>query len=296
MPASFQTLATPVEIAGVGLHCGKSITARLLPSEKLGVVFARVDLPGAPIVRAEVGAIIATTHATTIAHGSARVSTIEHLLAALWAGGWTHVRVELDGPEVPILDGSARGWVELLGRAGRHPLAANRPIARLQRPVWWEGGGAQMFGLPLPFDGSATFRCSVGVDFGADGARAQTFDGVVNVLSLADELAAARTFTLQSWLEPLRAAGLIKGGSLDNAILIGSDGAPSSPFRFENELARHKALDCVGDLALGLCASGALFHGHIVALRAGHGAHQEWLARALADGALEIGTTSMEAP
>ncbi len=289
MSHRFCTLAKEVELEGIGLHSGESVRLRLLPSHEVGVTFARTDLPGTPTVGADVRQVTTTTHATTIERGAARVSTIEHLLAALWASDYTHVRVELNGPEVPILDGSSRGWIEVLAEAGRRELQGQRPIARLQTPVWWESKSAQMFGLPLPMptDGTgAEFRLSVGVDFDAAGAGAQTFDGLVNAASFAHELSSARTFTLEAWLAPLRAAGLIKGGSLENAILIGADGTPSSPLRFENELARHKALDCVGDLALALCAHGARFHGHIVAIRAGHGAHRDWTERALASGAL----------
>ncbi|BCM89191.1 UDP-3-O-acyl-N-acetylglucosamine deacetylase [Abditibacteriota bacterium] len=291
MSHHFCTLEREVELEGVGLHSGQSVRLRLLPSSKVGVTFARVDLPGAPEVAADVRQVSTTIHATTIESGEARVSTIEHLLAALWASDYTHVRVELNGPEVPILDGSSRGWVELLEQAGQRELTGERPIARLQAPVWLESKGTQMFGLPLPIptDGSeTTFRLSVGVNFDAPGAGAQSFDGLISAHSFAHELASARTFTLEGWLAPLQAAGLIKGGSLENAILIGSDGTPSSSLRFENELARHKALDCVGDLALALCARGARFHGHIFALRAGHGAHRDWVNHALASCALTM--------
>jgi len=292
----FCTLQRAVEITGVGLHCGQTIRARLAPSDSLGVCFARTDLSGAPEVEADLAHVSATTHATTLLKGVAHVQTVEHLLAALWASGLTHVRVELDGPEVPILDGSSRGWLELLKSAGREELGGKRPIARLQTPVWLGGAsGAQMIGLPLePWvqGEEAPFRLSVAVDFGVAGAGAQTFDEQINARSFASDLAPARTFTLESWLEPLRAAGLIRGGSLDNAVLIGNDGTSSSPLRFGNELARHKALDVVGDLALALCPSGARFSGHLIALRAGHGLHRDWAVRALERGALSFEATA----
>lgn len=252
--------------------------------------FARTDLPGVPGVPADLAFVSATTHATTLQGGETRVQTVEHLLAALWASGLTHVEVELDGPEVPILDGSSRGWLDLLGRAGRVELDGMRPWMRLTKTVWFEGAsGAQMLGFPFaPEETEAAFRLSVAVDFGVAGAGAQTFDGQVNAASFAHELAGARTFTLESWLEPLRAAGLVRGGSLDNAVLIQSDGTPSSPFRFPNEIARHKALDVVGDLALALCPTGARFGGHLVAIRAGHGTHRDWTHRALEAGALSL--------
>lgn len=289
MSDRFCTLEREVELTGIGLHCGQTIRARLKPSAALGVRFLRVDLPQVPPVEADLSFVSATTHATTLQRGEARVQTVEHLLAALWATGLTHVEVELDGPEVPILDGSSLGWLELLARAGRVELSGQRPLARLQEPVWFEGErGAQMLGLPTSPEEPASFRLSVAVDFGVAGTRSQTFDGEVNAQSFARELAGARTFTLESWIEPLRAAGLIRGGSLDNAVLIGADGTPSSPPRFPDEIARHKALDVVGDLALALCPTGARFGGHLVAIRAGHGTHRDWTSRALASGALRL--------
>jgi len=293
MSDRFCTLAREVEVAGVGLHSGQDVRVRLKPSARLGIAFMRADSPGSPRVEADGANVSATTHATTLQKGAASVQTVEHLLAAVWASGLTHIEVELDGPEVPILDGSARGWLEALTNAGRVelPLSSGmRPIARLTAPVWIEGaGGAQMLGLPLdPPDETPIFRLSVFVDFGVTGAGAQSFDGVMDAHTFAEELAPARTFTLERWLEPLRSAGLIRGGSLDNALLIRGDGTISAPLRFDNELARHKALDVVGDLALALCPFGARFAGHIVAIKAGHEAHRNWTTRALSSGALVI--------
>jgi len=293
MSNRFCTLEREVEVAGVGLHCGQNVRARLRPATHMGIVFVRADLPGSPRVEADLTNVSATTHATTLQKGAASAQTVEHLLAALWASGLTHVEVELDGPELPILDGSARGWLEALESAGRVelPLSSGvRPLARLTAPVWIEGaGGVQMLGLPLDSpDEAPEFRLSVFVDFGVTGAGAGSFDGVVDAQSFAKELAPARTFTLERWLEPLRSAGLIRGGSLDNALLIGEDGTISAPLRFENELARHKALDVVGDLALALCPSGARFAGYIIAIKAGHEAHRNWTTRALGSGVLVI--------
>lgn len=288
MSDRFCTLEREVEITGIGLHCGQMIRARFKPTERVGVRFTRSDLPASPWVPADLAFVTATTHATTLQRGEARVQTVEHLLAALWSQGLTHVEVELDGPEVPILDGSALGWLELLQRAGRVQLDAKRPLARLRKAVWLEGErGAHMLGFALSEEPEATFRLSVAVDFGVAGTKTQ-FDGEINAASFARELAPARTFTLEPWLEPLRTAGLIRGGSLDNAVLIGRDGTWSSPPRAPDELARHKGLDVVGDLALALCSTGARFGGHIVAIRAGHGTHRDWAARALQSGALEL--------
>lgn len=265
----FATLARPVEVTGIGLHGGHKVRMTLQPSERAGIHFVRVDLPNAPSVEADWQCVTSTTHATTLENGDARVLTTEHLLAALWASGVTHCRVEMDAPEVPILDGSAKIWCEAIEQAGIRSLDEARPVWELHQPVWIAQGDAHVLGVPAPY-----FRVTVAVDFGTPHAGAQVFDSEITPQIFAGEIASARTFTLQSWLEPLQKAGLIRGGSLDNAILIDEDGW-SSPPRFNNELARHKALDVVGDLAL--LFGSANFRGHIIATRAGHGAHRAWM-------------------
>jgi UDP-3-O-[3-hydroxymyristoyl] N-acetylglucosamine deacetylase len=268
-----QSLQTPATISGVGLHSGEQVKVRLLPAESPGVVFVRRDLPNAPRVAATLKNVTSTTHATTLRQGDARVSTTEHLLATLWALGVTACTIELDGPEVPILDGSALPWVRLIEATGvcELPECGERPIFRLAQPVWIGSGEMAVLGVPCE-----DFRLTCAVEYQVACGGKQIFDGVVTSESFSQELAPARTFTLESWLEPLRSQGLVRGGSLDNAIVLKNDG-PSSPFRFPNELARHKALDVVGDLALMFAATGGIFHGHISALRAGHGPHRDWM-------------------
>ena len=278
----FATLGRAIEIEGVGLHSGRAVRVLLQPSQRPGLVFARVDLPEAPTVAADWQHVCSTTHATTLQAGAASVMTTEHLLAALWASGITHCRIELDAPEVPILDGSALAWCEAIAVAGTRELAQERPVLELQKPVWIEQNGATVLGVPAP-----QFRLSVAVDFDAPHAGAQLFDGVVTPANFAGQMAGARTFTLQAWIEPLQKAGLIKGGTLENAILIDETGWSSLP-RFPNELARHKALDVVGDVAL--LFGTANFRGHIIATRAGHGAHRAWMEACLQNQALQIAT------
>ena len=274
-PASHRTLARPVSIEGLGIHSGAPVLAALLPSDRVGLIFARTDLPGSPEVAASLENIAGTTHATTLRQGGASVSTPEHLLAALWSLGITACRIELSGPEVPILDGSAAPWRDLILGAGNAALPGERPTLALTAPIWWEGEGATVLGLPFP-----RFRLSVAVDFGAPHAGAQSVDLEVTEDSFARGLAPARTFALEAWLPRLRAAGLIQGGSTENAVLI-ADSGPSSPWRLPDELARHKALDAIGDLALLAAPTGARFAGHIVAIRAGHGAHAAWMRTAV---------------
>ena len=284
----FATLARSIEINGIGLHTSHAVRVALCPSEIAGLHFVRTDLPDAPTIPASSSYVASTTHATTLENGVAGAMTTEHLLAALWASGITHCRIEIDAPEVPILDGSARDWCAAITGAGTRELAELRPILELKEPVWIQQGEAHVLGVPAP-----NFRVSVAVNFDVAHAGAQLFDGIITPENFAREIAGARTFTLQSWLEPLKNAGLIRGGSLDNAIVIGENGW-SSPPRFENELARHKALDVVGDLALLLGT--ADFRGHIIATRAGHGAHRSWMEACHKQGALDFVRTNNSRP
>lgn len=269
--SGFHTLARPVEISGIGLHCGSQVGLRIAPDERAGWRFARLDLPQSPEVVASVENVTATRHATVLAQGQASVSTTEHLLAALWALDVTHARIELDGPEVPILDGSALPWVEAIKAAGLQPIDGPRPLFGLKEMVWWEGGGASVVGVPHD-----EFRLSVAVDFDHPHAGAQSVDFSIDGATFEREIAPARTFTLENWLEPLRGAGLIRGGSLDNAVVVNEMGLSSAP-RLENEMARHKALDCIGDFALLFGANGGALCAHLIALRAGHGPHRAWM-------------------
>ena len=148
----------------------------------------------------------------------------------------------------------------------------------LKKTVWFDGGGAQVLAVP-----SDVLRLSVAVNFDHPHIQPETFDCVLTPDVFADDIAPARTFTLENWIEPLKAAGLIRGGSVDNAVVFFEDG-PSSPPRFQNELARHKALDALGDLAL--LFGEAEFRGHFFLLRAGHGPHQAWMQQCLKQSAL----------
>ena len=275
------TLKEIAAVSGIGLHSGEMVNVRLMPRSTCGLVFVRADLPGAPTIPADWRHVTRTTHATTLEFEGAGVSTTEHLLASLWALGVTACTIELDGPEVPILDGSAAPWVELIHNAGiaALPHAEARPIYHVTAPVWIGEKEMSVFGVP-----NQQFRLTCAVEYAVPNSR-QICDFLVTPEVFAAELAPARTFTLESWLEPLRAQGLIRGGSLENAVVINENG-PSVPYRFSDELARHKALDVLGDLALLFAGDGGLLQAHIIAERAGHGPHRMWMEAALSQGAL----------
>jgi len=283
MARFFQTLRQEVSVQGVGLHTGVHVTACLCPRRETGIVFVRRDQNDVAI-QASWRSVTHTVHATTLEENGASVLTTEHLLAALWAMDITNCTIALDGPEVPILDGSANGWCELIHAAGITQVEATaaacseRPIYTLRQPVWVEDGAGSVLGLP-----HHELRVTVLAAFPQ--VEPQVADVVVDSDTFPAQLAPARTFTLEEWIEPLQAQGLIKGGSLENAIVL-KQGEPSVPYRFTNELARHKALDVVGDIALLFAGEGGVLRAHFMATRAGHGLHRKWMEECVRQQAL----------
>jgi UDP-3-O-[3-hydroxymyristoyl] N-acetylglucosamine deacetylase len=265
-----QTLARPASIDGVGLHSGKTIRMRLLPAEAgTGIVFVRSDAGGTeiPALLDHAGPAF---YATVIQRDGVTVSTIEHLMAALYASLIDDLRIELDGPEVPILDGSSRPFVELLERAGRATLPVVREYITLIRPVVVSHEEKRVAAYP-----SREFRVTYAIDFDHPGLGYQELStGLWGGTAFAEKLAPARTFTFESEVEKLRENGLALGGSLDNAVVIGASGILNPGLRFPDEFVRHKMLDLTGDLSL----LGHPLRAHVIAYRAGHDMHSR-LAR-----------------
>ncbi len=268
-----RTLREPVEIRGIGLHTGHHATLKLLPSERPGWWVRRVDLPGAPEFAAEVGNVHETAWSTTLGGTEGLLHCSEHLLAALSGLEVTAATLEIDNEEVPILDGSAQPFVEALQRVGTRELDAVAPRWRVRRECCVQDGEKSVTAVP-----DDTLRVTSAVDYSHPLAPAQLFSIAVTPDSFAREIAPARTFALSEWVEPLQAQGLIQGGSLDCAFIIFPD-RYSSPLRFPDEMARHKALDLLGDLAL----LGGPIVGHFTATKASHALHVE-LVRKLKSG------------
>ncbi len=273
------TLARSVERRGIGLHSGAMTTVTLHPAEPgQGRYFVRTDLPGAPAVPAALEAVNPTQLSTELRQGEASVRTVEHLLAALVGLGIDNVRMEISGPEVPLLDGSALGWVEATRQAGRQgQRVVLRSHHRLSQPVSVQDGDAFVMAFP-----AAQLRLTYGIDFEVSAIGNQWFSWApaadpFGPEGFATAVAPARTFGLAHQIDQLRAAGLIQGGSLDNALVCGPEGWLNPPLRFDNEPARHKMLDLIGDLSL----LGSLPIAHIVAYKASHRLHGQ-LAKAIA--------------
>jgi UDP-3-O-[3-hydroxymyristoyl] N-acetylglucosamine deacetylase len=269
-----RTLRTAVTLSGVGLHNGREVTVRIQPaSGDTGVVFRRIDLKPSVEIPALAGYVADTTLATVLSDGEASVSTVEHCMAALAGMGVDNACVEVDGPELPILDGSAAPYVEAILRARVVPLKSKRRAIRIEKPLRVESG--DKFSILRPAD---SLRITYSIDFEGTFPGSQHFYVDLNPDSFAAEIGMARTFGFLGEVELLRAMGKGRGGSLDNAIVVEGDRVLNPEgLRVEDEFVRHKILDAVGDLAL----AGLPILGHLIVHKGGHGLHHALVTQML---------------
>lgn len=283
-----QTIKIPVSIKGVGLHTGRIVTMTFRPAPvNHGYRFQRIDLDSAPIIPADVSKVVATNRGTTIKSEEAQVSTVEHTLSALIGMSLDNVLIEIDGPETPIMDGSAADFIRILEQAGIEEQDAEREYYEVEEPISYrdEITGTEMLALPAD-----SFQVTTMIDFNSP-VLGQQYASLNDIEKYSTEIAPCRTFVFLHELELLLNQNLIKGGDLDNAIVIVDRiveqeeleklakklGKPSVKvdkegilntvdLRFKNEPARHKLLDVIGDLAL----IGKPIKGKIVATKPGH--------------------------
>jgi len=267
---SQNTLAAPVTLEGVGLHTGKPVRVVISPSEERHISFLRDGTR----IRADLDHVEQTSRCTSLGHNGAGVATVEHLMATLSAFGVTSADLSVDGPEVPIMDGSAREFVRSLRGVGLLSLSGTRRVLRLHSPVWLEDNGSQLLAVP-----SDRFRVTAAIRFEHPLVGSQITDVTVDAGTFEHELASARTFGFEDELEELARRGLALGGSLENAVVFFND-RTSTPLRFPDEPVRHKAVDLIGDLAL----LGAMPQAHIIALRPSHRLNIEFARRLRANG------------
>lgn len=266
-----RTLRRAISCAGIGLHSGKKVTLSLKPAlADTGIRFRRTDLGGVEIP-ASVTHLAAFHYATGLASDHASVDTIEHLLAALASQGVDNVLVELNHPEVPIMDGSAAPFVYLIQEAGIRRLNVPRRYLRVRRQVSLSQGDKRIAIYPAD-----EFKVSYSIAFDHPLLRHQAYTARITEDGFAEDIAPARTFGFLKEVEMLRQRGLALGGSLDNAVVLGETG-PLNTLRFEDEFVRHKVLDAVGDLAL----VGYPLIGHLVVERGGHALHTAFAAKLL---------------
>jgi UDP-3-O-[3-hydroxymyristoyl] N-acetylglucosamine deacetylase/3-hydroxyacyl-[acyl-carrier-protein] dehydratase len=272
-PEFQQTLAKPASFSGTALHTGEKVTLKLQPAPvDHGIKFKRKDLQDEPTIDAKIENLKTVERATTIGEGSVRVHTVEHVLAALWAMGVDNVVVEMDASEPPIGDGSAQGYVDLVRKAGVTPQDEPRKFFDVRETVHVESKTGTLLIL-LPDD---KFRISC-TQAGPNNRFAQFLSMEVTSAGFEREIAPARTFVYYEDVKPLMDKNLIKGGSLENAIVVRGEAVLSKePLRFADEFVRHKILDIIGDLAL----VGRRIRGHVVAVKPSHATNAQ-LARSI---------------
>jgi UDP-3-O-[3-hydroxymyristoyl] N-acetylglucosamine deacetylase len=279
------TIQRPVQTSGVGLHTAVRSKLRLVPAPAdTGIVFRRVDLDNFEI-EAHVRNVARVSYATSLMRQGVLLSTTEHLLAALYSCGVDNVYVEIDALELPILDGSSQPFIELLAQAGTRKLRRQRRYIRVVKPLEFSDGDRRIGIYPAD-----EFRVHCYVDYDHPSVGPQEVEMVVDRESFSRELAPARTFGFMKDFSGLQAMGLIRGGSIENAIVLDQDSILNGPLRFPDEFGRHKALDLIGDLAL----VGRPLKARIVAHKAGHALHTQLVTRLLADRSLWTETTEKQ--
>ena len=271
------TIQQPVEAKGVGLHTAVPGRLKLCPAPAdTGIVFRRTDLDNFPI-EAHVGNVARVSYATSLMKKGVLISTTEHLLAALYSCGVDNCYVDLDAMEVPILDGSAQPFIEMLARAGMRTLRRPRRYLRVVKPLEFTDAGRRIGIYPAD-----EFRVQCFIDFPHTAIGRQHVDLHVNRETFSTLLAPARTFGFERDFAGMRKMGLIRGGSYENAVVLSDEAVVNGPLRFADEFGRHKTLDLIGDLAL----VGRPLRALVIAHKAGHALHTQLVTRLLADKSL----------
>ena len=267
-----KTLSTVVAIEGTGLHSGLYTKIELEPTEPgSGLTFVRTDL-GDLRVPALQASTTALDYATTVGKDDVSIGTVEHLLSAIHAAGVTDLDIRIDGPEVPIIDGSALPFVHLIEAAGVRELEGSIKPLRIFEPIEVTDGVKT-----IRIEPSDSLSIDYRIDFDHPNIGKQCLSIDFDYQTFVREIAAARTYGFLRDVEKLRAAGLARGGSVENCIVLDDSGIMNGPLRFGDEFVRHKVLDLVGDLAL----LGRPLLGHIVADRAGHALHSRLVSAIL---------------
>ncbi|PIE23277.1 MAG: 3-hydroxyacyl-[acyl-carrier-protein] dehydratase FabZ [Planctomycetota bacterium] len=259
-----KTLKNAIEFRGVGLHTGEEVQVRIEPAAvDHGVIFTRVDLDGRPSVPMKFEHLSTKERRTALRDGAAEVCTVEHLLAALSAYEVDNVSIEMSGEEVPGLDGSSLPFVELIEQAGVVEQKAEKRDLTLDEPLYVRDGDTSLIALPAESGLSIEYHL---VQPEGDLETIQSFSFTVDAERFKADVAPARTFVMEREIEQLQAAGLGKGANSSNTLVMTRSGPRDNELRFPDELARHKVLDLIGDLAL----TGVQIHAHLIATRSGH--------------------------
>jgi len=279
-----RTLASPATLTGSALHTGEDVTITILPAPAgHGFKFQRVDLPDEPIVEAAAAHVKTVERATTLVQGMVKIHTVEHVLSALTGLGVDNALIQMNANEPPIGDGSGAAFVAMILKAGIVEQDALRSYLEIREPLTIESGESVLVILP-----DTKFRISC-TQVGPQGRFTQFLSAEITPEFYEKEIAPARTFVFYEDVKPLMDKGLIKGGSLENAIVARGESVLSKePLRFPEEFVRHKILDIIGDLAL----CGRRILGHVVAVKPGHGINTQ-AAKRLADRQAEMSAVAV---
>ncbi len=265
-----RTLRQEVSFCGIGLHTGRHAVVKLKPAPRdSGIIFNRTDRPA--VIRSHIGAVTDTAFATTLGSSGVKIRTVEHILAALAGIGIDNLIIEVDGPEIPILDGSSTELVSIILKGGIAKQAKKMPYMRIMKPVIMDDGHSEI--AVFPYEGrKITYR----IHFNHHLLGEQNLSIELDEETFIKEVAPARTFGFLKDVQYMMANGLAKGGSLNNAIILGDNGILNSTgLRFKDEFVRHKILDSIGDFSL----IGFPVYGHILADRAGHSTNLKFIKK-----------------
>lgn len=272
-----KTLKNSLIFSGIGLHSGCDVTVKILPAKpNTGIIFRRIDLPEKPEVKALYSAVVDTRNCTAVKSGNALVSTIEHIMAALWSYGIDNAVIETDNQEFPIMDGSAKVFCDLFEKLEIEEQNAPRKFLKILKNVRFEDKDGNFTELSP----AEEFTIDCTIDFPSEIVGHQEFSDKMNKDIFVSDIAPARTFCEKYQVDYLRSIGLIKGGSLENAVVLdGEKVLNSEGFRLEKECVKHKSLDAIGDLF----TSGYRIIGKFKGFHSGHFHNNELLKKLFAD-------------
>lgn len=260
-----RTISKETDLEGMGIHTGKNIKVVFKPAPpNSGINFIRTDIPDKPIISATISNLVDLSRRprrTSIGVGEVEIHTIEHLLAVLYGLEIDNITIEIDGSELPGLDGSAEGFVEVLKKAGVCEQDAVRSSFQIREPIWVGDEDSMLIILP-----DVNLKISYTLDYPTTNIKTQYRHFLINQEVFEKEIAPSRTFCLEEEIEYLRNLGLGKGASLDNTLVLGKEGIIGGRLRYEDEFLRHKVLDLIGDLYL----LGFHIKGHVIGIKSGH--------------------------
>jgi len=273
-----KTIKSEISVSGVGIHTGKKINIRLIPAKRdTGIVFYRTDR-GLPI-KAKLPFVIDTSLATTIGIDGVKIRTVEHLLATLYVFGITNLIIEIDGSEIPVMDGSAIDFAKTILKTGIAKQGKTIPSLKITKPIFYEETRSKI--IAKPYKG---FKITYKIFYEHPLILEQSLSIEINEQNFLSDIAPARTFGFLKDIQYLLQNGFARGGSLENALVLDEKGVVGGKLRFRDEFVRHKILDAIGDLSL----LGYPIKGHFIIEKGGHTAHVNFLKHLIESGCYEL--------